>query len=352
MIGYSGNILDCIVIGGGQAGLSCGYYLKKAGLDFMILDDQNDPGGAWQQTWDSLQIFSPPENSSLPGYIMPKDTKEYPGKDHVIKYLTDYEKRYDLPINRPVKVADLDHDGEIFKVRSAKGTLFRSKTLIAATGTWRKPYIPQFPRRNLFQGKETHSAYYRNPEKFKGKKVMIIGAGNSAAQIYADLYEHAEIYWVTKEDPNFLPDYVDGRYLFNKATQRYKEYLKQSKKKSENHLGMIVQVEPVKKLLSEEKMRYYDLFQNFTDTGVAWSNGQKVDLDVVIYCTGFKSAIDYLDGLGIIKNNRINTIGTKATDLRGLWLVGFGDWTGYASATLIGVGRTAKKTVEEIKDFL
>lgn len=352
MNGYSGDIKDCIVIGGGQAGLACGYYLRKSGLDFMILDDQEKPGGAWLHTWDSLQIFSPPEQSSLPGYIMPKDVSDYPGKDHVINYLEDYEKRYDLNIQKPIKIADIDFDGKIYTLKSETGIIFKSRTIIAATGTWSKPFIPNLPGINLFQGKKMHSAFYKSPEQLSGKKVMIIGAGNSAAQIYADLYEHCDLYWVTKETPSFLPDYVDGRYLFNTATRRYKDFLNSGKKKAENHLGLIVQVEPVKKLLEKDQMRYYDMFERFSENGAIWSNGSRVDLDAVIFCTGFKSAIDYLANLNIIKNQRIKTEGTKATAIRGLWLVGFGDWTGYASATLIGVGRTAKKTVEEIKDFL
>jgi thioredoxin reductase len=349
---YSGEILDCIVIGGGQAGLACGYYLQKTNLNYLILDEQEKAGGAWLHTWDSLRIFSPPEQSSLPGYIMPKDDNEYPSKNHVINYLSDYEKRYNLPMERPVSVKDVDFDGEIYFVKSDTGMVFKSKTVIAATGTWKNPYLPNFIGLDKFQGRILHSASYKSPETFEGKNIMIIGAGNSAAQIYADLFGKANLYWCTKESPTFLPDYVDGRYLFNTATSRYKEYLKSGEKKAENHLGFIVQVEPVKKLVKEENMLYYDMFEYFTENEAVWKDGKKAKIDVIIYCTGFKSSISYLENLKIMHNNRIKTKGTRAENIKGLWLVGFGDWTGYASATLIGVGRTAKKTVEEIREYL
>lgn len=349
---YRGEIKDCIVIGGGQAGLSCGYYLRRTKLNYLILDDREEPGGAWLSTWDSLKIFSPPEQSSLPGYIMPKDKEDYPRKNHVIKYLSDYEKRYNLNILRNTKIVSVDCEDGIFYIKSEDGEMFRSKTLIAATGTWAKPNFPDFRGLEIFKGEKIHSAQYLRPQKYRDKNVMLIGAGNSAAQIYADLYDFANIYWVTLEAPTFLPEHVDGRYLFNSATERYKEYVKNGKRNSENDLGNIVQVESVRKLYSQKKMQYYRMFDHFDKNGAIWEDGSKVNLDAVIACTGFKSAIDYLGNLNIIKSGRIKTNETRVKDFDGLWLVGFGNWTGYASATLIGVGRTAKKTIAEIAGFL
>ncbi|ELR68426.1 monooxygenase, putative [Fulvivirga imtechensis AK7] len=112
---------DVIVIGGGQSGLAVGYYLRRTGLSYVILDDQEKAGGAWLQTWDSLKLFSPAEHSSLPGWVMPKDTEEYPRKDHVIQYLKDYEVRYKLPIERPVSVMGVQKHQQLFTLETSRG---------------------------------------------------------------------------------------------------------------------------------------------------------------------------------------------------------------------------------------
>ncbi|MDC1068638.1 NAD(P)-binding domain-containing protein [Candidatus Kapabacteria bacterium] len=352
MTEYNGEILDCIVIGGGQAGLSCGYYLNKLDIKYLILDANASSGGAWQNTWDSLKIFSPPQQSSLPGFMMPNSDEEYPSKNHVINYLKNYELRYNLPIHRPVKIVGVSFSSNIYHLKSVTGFEYKAKTIIGATGTWGKPHLPKIAGIESFQGEVIHSAFYKSPKRYKDKNVLLIGAGNSAAQIYADLYEFAKIYWTVKDKPIFLPDYVDGRFLFESATKRYKEFVTKGKTSTKNDLGSIVQVEPVKKLLSENKVQYYDMVSGLTKNGAKWENGTSINIDTIIFCTGFKANLDFLEGLEVIINGRVETNACRSKISPGLWLVGYGEWTGYASATLIGVGRTAKKTVKEIKDYL
>lgn len=343
-------IYDCIVIGGGQAGLSCGYYLKKENINFIILDNQKKPGGAWLHTWENLHIFSPAESSSLPGYLMPKAEDKYPHKNHVINYLENYEQKYNLNIRRPINVLNISKKNEIFKIETDNGN-FSSKTLIAASGTWANPHIPEFKGLDKFKGQIIHSAnYYRNSD-YKGKKVFVIGGGNSGAQIVADLNGFAEAYWIVKDPPRFLPEEVDGSYLFSLATTYYREKDKNPNLDFKPDLGDIVQIQPVKKALEEGKLNFYNLFDEIDENGAKWGES-RLDANVIILCTGFKASFQFLNPLNIIKNNKIKTKQTKALDIEGLWLVGFGNWTGFASATLIGVGRYAKDTARQIKQFL
>jgi thioredoxin reductase len=343
-------IYDCIVIGGGQAGLASGYYLKKEKFNYLILDNQEQAGGAWLHTWDNLHIFSPAESSSLPGYIMPKDIYEYPHKSHVVKYLNDYEKRYDLNINRPENVLYVVKEQDIFIIKTDKNT-YKSKTIIASTGTWSNPNIPNFKGIEKFKGEIVHSANYYNPSKFKGKNVFVVGAGNSGAQIVADLNGIAYTYWITNKTPNFLPEDVDGRYLFSLATQYYRAKQKGEKIIVNNDLGDIVQIPVVKKALQDGKLSYYSMFDEIDENGAIWGN-TRLDVDAIILCTGFKSSYNFLNNLGIVRDNRIETDDTKVLDIDGLWLVGYGNWTGFASATLVGVGRYAKESVNQIKLYL
>ncbi len=140
-----GRQLDAVVIGGGQAGLAAGYHLRRLGLDFVVLDAQSTPGGAWQHTWDSLRLFSPAAYSSLPGRLMPPQPGQtYPDADHVVSYLADCEQRYGLPVVRPVRVEGVHRDGEYLRVESAAGA-WRARTVISATGTWWRPSCPPSP---------------------------------------------------------------------------------------------------------------------------------------------------------------------------------------------------------------
>jgi cation diffusion facilitator CzcD-associated flavoprotein CzcO len=213
---------DVVVVGGGQAGLAVGYHLRRTGLSFVILDAGTSPGGAWRHAWRSLRLFSPAPWSSLPGWPMGGGETTYPGRDEVLDYLARYENRYGLPVRRPVSVRSVEHaeDGR-FRVVTDRGD-WTARMVVSATGTWRRPYIPDYPGRDVFGGVQIHSGAYETPEPFAGRRVLIVGGGNSGAQILAEVSNTAATTWVTEKPPVFLPDDVDGRVLFHRATARLK----------------------------------------------------------------------------------------------------------------------------------
>lgn len=343
---------DTILIGGGQSAMAVGFYLRRKHIDFIILDDQQEPGGAWLKAWDSLKLFSPNTYSSLPGWQMPKTDHEYPSKDEFISYLSQYEKRYKYNIQRNQKVVNVIKEGSLFKVETKTHT-FYSKTVVSTTGNAQNPFIPNFKNREGFKGLQLHSVDYKNTQQLAGQKVLIVGGGNSGAQILAEVSSVAQTTWVTKKDPHFLPEHIDGRYLFNQATQSYyssqREHPKQEKTTKPPSLSQIVQVETVREALNRDVFENARKpFQSFTETGVIWLDGTEEDFDAVIWCTGFRSNLSHLEPLNVIKNNRIETHGTRSTIEPNLWLVGYGSWTGFASATIYGVGKTAKATAEEV----
>lgn len=347
---------DVVVIGGGQAGLASAYYLRKTGLSYTILDAEEGPGGAWRHTWDSLTLFSPAQWSSLPGWLMPSGGVEYPGRDAVLGYLGEYERRYALPVQRPVIVTSVWKRGDKLVAEGDTGE-WSARAIISATGNWKHPYIPTYPGQGLFRGTQMHSAQYRSPEPFVGKRVLVVGGGNSGAQILAEVSRVASATWVARRPPHFMPDDVDGRVLFEVATKRYLAG-NEGKEKSlrgevAGGLGDIVMVPAVKEARSRGVLTTVRPFTQFTETGVVWSDGSEEKVDAVIWCTGFRHALDHLDGLGVIEpNGQVGLDGTRSVKEPRLWLVGYGDWTGYASATLIGVGRSARLTVDQIAEFL
>lgn len=341
--------VDVAVIGGGQAGLAVGYYLRRAGLSFVILDDQDAPGGAWRHVWPSLRLFSPAEYSSLPGRLMPRTSGGNPDADHVIRYLADYEERYSLPVVRPVRVAQVIPTSEGFQLLTDAGQ-WRARAVVNTTGTWSQPFWLTMPGQRSFRGNQIHSADYRGPGKFKGQSVLVVGGANSAAQIAADLVDSAEVTWCLRGQPRYLPDDVDGRELFRVASQRVRALAAgEPDPGGVANLGDIVAVPPVKKARDAGLLIPHPMFDRFTRDGVVWGDGSFRRVDAVIWCTGFRPALRHLRKLDLREpDGTISLTGTASTRIPGLYFAGYGDWTGPGSATLVGVGSTAKATVGAI----
>ncbi|MFE1307619.1 ArsO family NAD(P)H-dependent flavin-containing monooxygenase [Streptomyces sp. NPDC058755] len=347
-------VSQVVVIGGGQAGLAAGYHLRRLGVDFVILDAQTTPGGAWQRTWDSLRLFSPAAHSSLPGRLMPPQPGEvYPDAQHVVDYLADYEKRYELPVERGVRVLGVHREGGKLRVETDSGT-WHARAVISATGTWWRPFLPAVPGRTAFEGRQLHTVEYRRPQDVEGRRVVVVGGGNSGAQIAADLAHHTELTWVTQRPPRYLADDIDGRALFDAATAR-RRALDEGRTDADGvaSLGDIVAVPPVRAARDGNLLKASPMFTRLVQCGVEWADGTRAEADAIIWCTGFRPALSHLAPLQLRgRRGRIAMQGTRAVDEPRLHLLGYGDWTGPASATLIGVGRPAREAAREISTLL
>ncbi|MCL6288670.1 ArsO family NAD(P)H-dependent flavin-containing monooxygenase [Streptomyces sp. 43Y-GA-1] len=347
--------LDVVVIGGGQSGLAVGYHLRRlGGLDFAVLDAQPAPGGAWRHAWDSLHLFSPAAYSSLPGRLMaPQRGETYPEAAHVVDYLTDYEHRYELPVQRPVRVEAVRRDGEYLRVETDSG-VWRARAVVSATGTWSRPFLPSVPGRGSFLGRQLHTVEYRTPGEFAGMRVIVVGGGNSGAQIAADLAYDTDLTWVTQRPARFLADDIDGRALFDHATAR-RRALDEGRTDGGGvaSLGDIVAVPPVREARDAGLLTSQPMFTRVTETRVEWADGTRAEADAIIWCTGFRPALAHLAPLGLRgPRGRIPTRGTEALEEPRLHLLGYGDWTGPASATLVGVGRPAREAARSIAALL
>ncbi|NXY93053.1 NAD(P)/FAD-dependent oxidoreductase [Streptomyces sp. BR123] len=346
---------DVVVIGGGQSGLAAGYHLRRLGVEHVILDARTAPGGAWQHTWDSLRLFSPAEYSSLPGRLMPvQPGRTYPDAQHVVDYLADYEKRYDLPVQRGVPVEAVHRDGACLRVVTDGGD-WQARAVVSATGTWTRPFLPAVPGRREYTGRQLHTVQYRSPAEFAGQRVVVVGGGNSGAQIAADL-AHAGIdpTWVTRRPPRYLADDIDGRALFDHATARRRALdAGRTDTGGVASLGDIVAVPPVRAARDAGILTAKPMFSRLTVSGVEWTDGTAAAVDTIIWCTGFRPALAPFAALRLRgTRGHIATTGTRAVDEPRLHFLGYGDWTGPASATLIGVGRPARDAAREIAELL
>jgi cation diffusion facilitator CzcD-associated flavoprotein CzcO len=179
--------------------------------------------------------------------------------------------------------------------------------------------------------------------------VIVVGGGNSGAQIVAELSRVSHVSWATIAPPVFLPDDVDGRYLFDQATARYKALQEGRTPDPPRSLGDIVAVDAVREARARGALEAQPMFERFTENGVIWPDGREERVDAVVWATGYRPALSHLAPLGVVEpSGRVAVQGTRSIVEPRLWLAGYGNWTGYASATLIGVGRAARATVDEI----
>ncbi len=228
--------------------------------------------------------------------------------------------------------------------------------MISATGTWGRPFIPDVPGRETFAGQQIQSAAYRPPGMFAGLSVLVVGGGNSGAQILAEVSRvAARTVWVTEREPAFLPGDVDGRVLFERATARWQaEREGRSPPPAQGGLGDIVAVAPVREARLRGALGSVRPVVRLESGGAVWTDGTRIALDAIIWCTGFRPALGHLAPLGLVQPDgrvRVEPAGRSTAEPR-LWLLGYGDWTGMALATLAGVTRAARDTVARVASGL
>lgn len=349
--------LDIVVIGAGQAGLSSAYHLKQLGLvpgkDFLVLDRAPQAGGAWQYRWPSLTLSTVNRVHDLPGMGF----AEFAGGDANVKasvavphYFAAYENHFDLKVLRPANVSVVCDRGDRLRVESDRG-LFSARGLINATGTWEKPYIPDYPGAASFLGQQLHTRDYRTPDVFAGKHVLIVGGGISAIQLLDEISQVTLTSWVTRTPPRFREGPFDedaGRKAVAMVEERVRAGLPPRAVVSVTGLPVTPAILAMRErgVLARRPM-----FSEIVPTGVRWEDGTGLDVDVILWCTGFRSALDHLAPLqlreesgGITMTGRLAT--QVARDPR-VHLVGYGP-----SASTIGANRAGSAAARELTQFL
>lgn len=349
--------LDIVVIGAGQAGLSAAYHLHRLGLaprrDFLVLDRAPKPGGAWQYRWPSLTLSTVNRVHDLPGMSFAASA----GEDGSVRasvavpdYFAAYEAHFDLQVLRPANVAVVCDRGERLRVESDRG-VFSARGLINATGTWEQPYIPDYPGRDSFMGRQLHTRDYVTASEFAGQHVLIVGGGISAIQLLDEISRVTRTSWVTRTPPRFRDGPFDedaGRAAVALVEERVRAGLPPRSVVSVTGLPVTPAIEAMRRrgVLGRREM-----FAAITPQGVRWADGDELDVDVILWCTGFRSALDHLaplqlrePGGGIVMSGRLAT--RVERDPR-IHLVGYGP-----SASTIGANRAGAAAARELADHL
>ena len=208
------NSYDTIVIGAGQAGLASAYYLQRAGSRFLVLDGGSQVGESWLRRWDSLRLFTPVRYNSLPGLPFPGEPYALPVKDDVARYLEAYVAHFALPVRLNTRVSSLVKDADRFVVMT-DGDTFTARSVIVATGAYHRAYIPAFASDFLPSLVQRHSSEYRNPGALPSGSVLVVGAGNSGAQIALELAESGRSTWLSGRDTGSIPRRLLGRDVYD-----------------------------------------------------------------------------------------------------------------------------------------
>ncbi|GAA3743862.1 cation diffusion facilitator CzcD-associated flavoprotein CzcO [Spinactinospora alkalitolerans] len=297
--------VDIAVIGAGQAGLASGHFLRRRGRtgarDLVLLDRGPGPGGAWQHVWRSVRLISPPGHTRLPGLAWERPFAGPPGGPEVSAYFAAYEKHFDLPVRRPVRVRRVRNDGPgvdttrdtPLLIETDAGT-WRARAVINATGTWDSPFVPAVPGAAGFGGRQLHAAGYDSPEEFAGARVVIVGGGHSALQILAEISAVAETTWVTRRPPEFReasPTDADLVAVTDQVAERVERGLPLRSVVSYTGLVSTPEVEAARE---RGALTARPMFDRVTPDGVAWADGTHVAADTILWATGFRPVLGHL----------------------------------------------------------
>ena len=294
--------LGTVVIGGSQAGLAVGYHLARRGQPFIVLDQHERVGDAWRKRWDSLRLFTPVRYCHLPGMRFPGPRMHYPGKDEVADYLETYARKFELPVRTGARVDRVTKVGDHFEV-DAGDEVLEAENVVVATGAYHHPRVPPFAR-ELDPGiTQLHSKEYRNPSQVREGGVLVVGAGNSGAEIAVELgAEHRT--WLAGPDTGEAPTrtgsladrlFMPLRWL---VATRFTVNTPPGRKLRDHFL------DPPRGIPLGRVRQ-----QDFTDAGIervarvtGVSNGLPVledgtvlEVANVIWCTGFRTDHDWID---------------------------------------------------------
>jgi putative flavoprotein involved in K+ transport len=342
-----GEHRDVIVVGGGQAGLAMGHYLARQGREFVILEAAEEPAAAWRQRWDSLRLFTPVRYSGLPGLPFPGDPDGYPGRDDVVDYLTDYARRFDLPV---------EYGSQVRAIRPSEGKYVveledRSHTaaqVVIATGPFQVPFVPAIADELSPDVLQIHSAHYRAPRDIPDGPVLVVGGGNTGFQIAQELSGSLEVHLSIGSRQTPLPQRILGRDLF-----WYLEKTGAVRKSTDTWMGRrlagrdtLIGSSPGT-LRRRHGVQLHSRAIEASGRIVRFSDGSELEPRSVIWATGFRNDHSWIDAP--IFDERHEIVHRRGvTDSPGLYFLGL-PWQYTRGSALIGwVGDDAAYIADRI----
>jgi len=348
--------IDTIVIGAGQAGLSVGYHLARRGVPFVILDAGERIGEQWRKRWDSLRLFTPARFSSLDGLPFPADADSFPTKDAMGDYLEAYARRFALPVRCGVRVERVSRLGERFLV-IAGDQRFEADNVVVAMANYQRPRVPAFANELDPRIVQLHSFEYRNPAQFQQGAVLVVGAGNSGAEIALDA-ARAHDTWVAGRDTGHVPFRIDGlaarlllvrlvlRVVFHRILTVATPMGRKVRAKVLHEGGVLVRTKP--RDLTAAGITRVPRVAGVRNGLPLLEDGRVLDVANVVWCTGFHPGFSWIDLPVFGPDGEPQHDRGVVSSEPGLYFVGLHFLFAMSSVMIHGVGRDAERIADRI----
>ena len=343
---------DIVIVGAGSAGLATAALLRQHGLEPVVLEAGPEPGAAWRERYDRLRLHTPRLLSGLPGLRMPRRFGRWVARDDLIEYLRAYVGAHELDVRTHTRVSRIDQDGSAWRLETDRGPL-RAATVVVATGYNGAPFVPEWPGLDGFTGELVHSSQYRNPEPYRGRDVLVVGAGNSGAEIAHDVADGGarSSKLSVRTPPQIVRRATAGipAQLIGMAIKRMPPHWVDPVSKAQRKLSIpdlsahglprpeqgirtsfiatgttpILDVGIVN-AVRHGRVQVVAAVESFDGADVVLADGSHVTPDAVIAATGFRAGLDSLVGhLGALGPRGLPTKTDGEPVLPGLWFVGF-----------------------------
>jgi putative flavoprotein involved in K+ transport len=341
---------DVIIIGAGQAGLSMGYHLKKNNLSFLILDSGKGVGEVWRERYDSLVLFTTRSYSALPGLQFEGEQNDYPTKDEVADYLSYYAKKFSLPVQLNTTVQRMLKAENGFSIRTNNGEL-TARQVVVATGPFQTPFIPKVSEHLSDDVYQIHSSQYRNPKQLKKGSALVVGGGNSGAQIAVELSKERDVYLSVGHKMKFFPQVFGKKNIFwwfeklgllhadvNSKVGRF------LRRQSDPIFGL-----ELKTLIKQGKVILKPRTISIENDKFLFEDVSQIKVNNVIWSTGFKSDYRWIDIPDVFNEKGFPIHDRGITSIEGLYFLGLPWQYRRGSGLLYGVGEDAAYLARNIK---
>ncbi len=361
-----------LIIGAGPAGMGIAGRLRKRGIDFEMIEQSQHVGNAWHHHYDRLHLHTVKQLSNLPHLPFPDDFPLYVPRERLVDYFNQYAKHFKLKPHFGQSVTNVKKEGGSWLTTTKNGTQFQSKNVIIATGVNRVPNIPNWPGQEQFQGTIIHAKNYKNATPFKGKKVLVVGMGNTGAELALDLSENdCETYISVRGPVSIVPRDLNGRpvqltsiqlakipfgigdwlgnfirgiylgdlrkYGLNAPKLAPAQQLKLTGKTPVVDIGTVAQIKA-------GKIKVMPEMDTFDVSGVVFKNGERKTIDAVILATGYKANVtDFIvDSTGLLNQDNLPKQAIFDGKNKGLYFIGFDN---YKLGGILGIIRTESEMI-------
>ena len=350
--------VNTIVVGGGQAGLSVGYHLKRRGVDFVILDDRARVGDVWRSRWDSLRLFTPARFDGLDGLQFPAPPFSFPTKDEMADYLETYARTFALPVRSSMRVDRVSRasDGGFLVV--AGDHRFHAQNVVVAMAHYQRPRIPAFAGKLAPRIVQLHSLQYRNPSQLAPGDTLIVGVGNSGAEIAIEAAAGHKT-WLAGPDTGHAPFRVDGpaarlglsrlmyRIVFHRILSLATPIGRRVRAKALHRAAPLIRLSPTD--LANSGVVRVPRVADVRNGLPVLEDGRVLDVSNVVWCTGFRPDFSWIrvplelgeDGFPLQYRG-------VAESSPGLYFAGLPFLHSFASMLIAGSGRDAKRVARHI----